>query len=318
MSNDRGSTVTGARQDRDRIFVQDERHDPAPVRHLHPMKQEVVVFADGFVFPEAPIWFGNGVWVSDIVAGGVSELHPSGRRVHHHLPDRRGIGGMAVTDTGRLIASGRDLVDVLSEATVLSRPDGATGLNDLGVAQDGDLLVGVLNYRPLAGEAPVAGSVGRVSSDAVDWTWMTDVTWPNGIGTLSDGAIVIADFAEGVLRSVEQSTADRDAAGIASRVTARSQSGHFDGMCVDVADHVWVATGPGGSLVRLDRAGQLVEHVTLPADFVSSACFSGDDPHRLFVTVAGCSLVGDQGGAVLTFEVETPGATPVLARLTPR
>ena len=285
------------------------------------MRHDVLVLADGFVLPEAPTWFDHRLWVSDIIAGGVVELHTTGRRVHRHLPDRRGIGGMAVTDSGRLIASGRDLVDVVSGATVLGRPEGSAGLNDLGVAQDGDLLIGVLNYRPLAGEAPAVGSVGRASSAAVDWTWMTDVIWPNGIGTLSDGVIVIADFAEGVIRSVEQSITDRDpgrdTGRTTSQVTARSPAGHFDGMCVDVDDHVWVATGPGGSLVRLDRTGRLIEQITLPADFVSSVCFSGDDPHRLFVTVAGCSLARDQGGAVLTLQVETPGAPPATTRLTP-
>lgn len=274
--------------------------------------------ADGFVFPEAPTWFDGRLWVSDIIAGGVAELRPDGRRAHHHLPDRRGIGGMAVTEHGRLIASGRDLVDVLSGETVLHRPEHARGLNDLGVSQRGELLVGVLNYRPLAGEEAVAGSVGRVSADGVDWTWMTDVTWPNGIGTLSDGIIVVADFADGVLRSVEPAASehggDEDPA---SRTIAHSPSGHFDGLCADVADHVWVATGPGGSLVRLDRSGQVVDQVALPAGFVSSACFSGVDPHRLFVTVAGCSLTDDQGGAVLALDVDTPGAPPVLARIEP-
>lgn len=277
-----------------------------------------LLVADGFAFPEAPTWFDGRLWVSDIVAGGVAELRPDGQRVRHHLPDRRGIGGMVVTDRGRLIASGRDLVDVLGGEAVLHRPQRARGLNDLGVSQRGELLVGVLNYRPLAGEEAVAGSVGRVSGDSVDWTWMTEVTWPNGIGALSDGTIVVADFADGVLRSVEATEGDRRGAADPSiRTIAHSSSGHFDGVCVDVDDHVWAASGPGGSLVRLDRSGQVVVEVVLPAGFVSSACFSGDDPHRLFVTVAGCTLADDHGGAVLAFEVETPGATPEVARIAP-
>ena len=69
-----------------------------------------LLVADGFAFPEAPTWFDGRLWVSDIIAGGVAELRPDGRRVRLHLPDRRGIGGMVVTDRGCLIASGRDLV----------------------------------------------------------------------------------------------------------------------------------------------------------------------------------------------------------------
>lgn len=275
---------------------------------------DVHVFADGFSFPEAPTWFEGHLWVSDVIGGGVTELRADGRALGRRLQDRRGIGGMVVTQGGRLIASGRDLVDVISGTTVLARPDGSSGLNDLGVTGEGDLLVGVLNYRPLAGEPAVPGSVGRVTPDAVDWTWTTEVIWPNGIGVLSDGTIVVADFAEGVLRALG---AERNGStnGRVSTTIGTSRSGHFDGLCIDDSDHIWVATGPGRTLARLDRTGRLVDQVELPAAFVSSVCFSGDDPHRLFVTVSGCALTADGGGAVLAIDVDTPGAPPRTARM---
>lgn len=279
-----------------------------PHRRAAGTRPEVTLVAGGFEFPEAPTWHEGLLWVSDITAGGVSALTSAGSRAEHRLDGRRGIGGLAACADGRLLASGRDLVDSESGDPVLGRPEGSRGLNDLGVSSSGDLLIGVLNYRPLAGDVPARGSVGQVSRGHVDWTWAEGVTWPNGIAESSDGAVAIADFADGRIVVVD------DAEGRGGRTLARSHSGHFDGLCADVSNHLWAATGPGGAIVRLDRSGNVVDRVDLPASFASSVCFSGSDSHVLYATVAGCSLTNDRSGAVLSIEVDTAGRAVPLVR----
>lgn len=261
----------------------------------------IALVAGGFVFPEAPTWFEGCLWVSDVMGGGVTALADDGSERERRVEQRKGIGGMAVTADGRLIASGRDLVDTADGSTLLGRPNGSTGFNDIGTTTAGDLVMGVLNYRPMAGDDPVPGSVARVSEGGADWTWGTGITWPNGTAAVDDG-LVVADYADGTLHHFSD-------AGDVGRVLCTSDTGHFDGLCVDDDDHIWVAAGPGGTIERRDLDGELTARITLPAGFVTSVCFSGADPNTLFATVSDCSLTDGQG-AVLSVHVAVPGTIP--------
>lgn len=265
----------------------------------------IELFARDLVFPEGPTWHDGALWVSDVIAGGVVRLDADGAATTRWLDGRRGIGGLVTTDDGRLLATGADLVDVATGRDVVQRPPGATGFNDIGVDADGALLIGVLTYRPLAGEPPSPGAVARVDGDVIDWSWFPTVEWPNGIGLLSNGDIVVADYSTGVLWLL-------GAAG-RPRMICRSPSGHYDGLCVDGDDGIWVATSAGGTIEHREVHGALVDQIVLPAGFVSSACFSGADPHTLLVTVSGCTL-SEGSGAVLAVPVAVEGAPPRPAR----
>ena len=269
----------------------------------------IEVFATGFEFPEGPTWHDGSLWVSDVIAGGVMRIGTRGEVVERHLDGRRGIGGLLSTLAGRLLATGAHLVDVETGGIVVERPPQSTGFNDIGVDADGAVLVGVLTYRPLAGDAPTAGSVARLDGERMDWDWLHPITWPNGIGTLHGGKTVIADFYAGALWSTGPG-------GEPPTVLCRSGSGHYDGLCIDDDDHIWVATGPGGTIEQRDRAGRLLDEITVPADFVTSVCFSGSDPRTLLATVSGCSAA-DGGGAVLAIPTRSAGHPPAPARLDP-
>ena len=266
----------------------------------------IEVVTEGLLFPEGPTWHDGALWVSDVIAGRVVRIDGDGAVTERHLEGRRGIGGLLVTEDGRLLATGPDLVDVVTGETVLSRPHGATGFNDIGVDANGAVLIGVLTYRPLAGDKPTAGSVARLNGDGVDWTWFEPITWPNGIASLTDGRTAVADYHDGALWLL----ADDDA----PELICRSPHGEYDGLCVDDDDHIWVATGTGGTVERRDAAGRLVDEIHLPASFVTSVCFAGDDPRTLLATVSGSSAIDGTGG-VLAITVATPGHPPGPARL---
>ena len=73
---------------------------------------------------------------------------------------------MVATADGRLLATGRDLVDSVTGDVITPRPEHSRGLNDVGTTLTGDLLVGVLDYRPLVGDDPLPGSVGQLTAAA--------------------------------------------------------------------------------------------------------------------------------------------------------
>ena len=78
----------------------------------------------------------------------------------------------------------------------------------------------------------------------------------------------------------------------ADGVFARSPAGSADGLAVDENGGVWVAMGEGGAIARFEPDGSLDRTFDVPADFVSSLCFGGDDMRDVYVTTVGALLHG--------------------------
>lgn len=117
---------------------------------------------------EGPCWVDGEVWFTDL-AGGIRRVRDG--TVVSMLLDRRGVGGLVPHEAGGVVASGRSLVHVGADgagAELLPRPQGSTGFNDLHVTPDGDLLVGILKYRPMAGESPVPGILARATAEGLE------------------------------------------------------------------------------------------------------------------------------------------------------
>jgi gluconolactonase len=105
---------------------------------------------------------GEAVY-SDAIAGGVWGCSSTGV-VREILPKRRGIGGILVHADGGWVISGRSVIHLQPSGRQreLLSGDGVCGYNDLGATPTGELLAGVLRYRPLSGEDPRPGQLLRV------------------------------------------------------------------------------------------------------------------------------------------------------------
>jgi gluconolactonase len=254
--------------------------------------------AAGYGFPEAPVYDGRGgVYFSDVLGGGVFRWSADGG-VETVLEKRRGIGGMCLAADGGLVVSGRDLLHLRdgAERVILGGVDGVTGFNDLGVDSGGSVWVGALRFHPFRGESPVPGEVWRLGADGAE---RLDIApeWPNGIGFAPDGGTMyISDYAHAVVLA-------QDVAGGATREFARTPSGSADGLAVDEAGGVWVAIGEGAGIARFDPDGSLREVVDVPASFVTSLCFGGDDMRDLYVT----GVADDGGGSLFHGRAAVPG-----------
>jgi len=92
-----------------------------------------------------------------------------------------------------------------------------------------------------------------------------------------------------------------------------TDGGYPDGMAVDAAGHLWVATFGGWRIDRFDAAGAKVGEVRFPCANVTKLAFGGDDLRTVYATTArkGLSdqeLAGQpQAGGLFTFRAETPG-----------
>jgi gluconolactonase len=252
---------------------------------------------------EAPCLGPRGEAVySDVIAGGVWACSPDGA-VHEILPKRRGIGGIVAHADGGWVISGRSVVHLLpdGEQREILSGDEVCGYNDLGATPDGELLAGVLRYRPLAGEEPRPGQLLAVGRGGAVKVLTEDVVWPNGIGVSPDGGtIYLSDYARGAVLALPRQGGE-------ARELLHSPRGSADGLAVDRDGGVWVALGEGGGIARFLADGELDEVATLPASFVSSLCFGGPDMRDVLITTADNHVHPELGGTLLRARSRIPG-----------
>lgn len=105
------------------------------------------------------------------------------------------------------------------------------------------------------------------------------------------------------------------------RIFVELADGYPDGMAVDAAGCLWVATFGGWRIDRFDAAGQKVGEVRFPCANVTKLAFGGDDLCTVYASTARKGLSSDElaaqplAGGLFTFRVETPGLPQHLLRL---
>jgi gluconolactonase len=246
---------------------------------------------DGLGLAEGPCVDVEGaLWFSGVLSGGVHRRTPDGH-VTTFDPGRRGVGGIVAHRDGGVVVTGADVRHVRpgrEDRVLLGRRPGVTGFNDLCTDADGAVLVGVLRYRPMAGEDAVPGDVWRITAEEEAEPVATVGPWPNGMQVRDDGALLLADFALARVDLV------RD--GESSPWAGAPEGASCDGLALAADGAAWVALGQGGGIARFDAGGALTEVLEVPAEFVSSVCFAGDD------------LIVTTGDAVLRTPAPSPGA----------
>ncbi|OWQ77982.1 SMP-30/gluconolactonase/LRE family protein [Stenotrophomonas maltophilia] len=86
-----------------------------------------------------------------------------------------------------------------------------------------------------------------------------------------------------------------------------------DGMVTDSAGCIWIARWGGSKITRHDGTGALVGQVTLPTQFITSACFGGKDLRTLYITSARGDLTPEQlkdqplAGGLFAVDLEIDG-----------
>jgi sugar lactone lactonase YvrE len=247
---------------------------------------------------------GGELVYSDVIAGGVYSCAPDGE-VRELLPRRRGIGGIVPHADGGWVMSGRTLLHLAPDGTqrdlYAGTAEATAGFNDLASTPAGGLLAGELRYRPLAGEEPRPGCVLLLTAGGGVRVVAEDVTWPNGLGLAPDGrTLYISDYARRLVLS-----ASLDGGGHSE--FARAPRGSADGLAVDEEGGVWVALGEGAAVARFHPDGALDEVIELPATFVSSLSFGGEDMRDVLITTADNRVEPELGGTLLRARSEIPG-----------
>jgi sugar lactone lactonase YvrE len=244
----------------------------------------------------------GGVYFSDVIQGGVYRWSPDG--VEQIVPKRRGVGGILLHEDGGVIVTGRDVQHVHGgESRVLLALEGVAGFNDLATASDGSVYVGALKFHPFAGDDPVPGEIWRITAERDPEPVASGVLWANGIGFSPDGATAYgSDYARSCVLAW---AVDADGSLSSPRTFAEMPAGSADGLAVDEHGGVWVALGVAAAVARFAPDGSLDRKLDVPATFVSSLCFGGEDMRDLYLTT------GD--GKLLRGRAEVPGVQPAAA-----
>jgi sugar lactone lactonase YvrE len=263
-------------------------------------RSELEVLASGYRLAEAPRVADDGaIFYTDAMGGGVFRWHDGA--VDVVVPDRRGVGGLALHTDGGVVVGGKSLIHVSRDGqqrSVWTLPDGVVGLNDLCALADGSLLVGCLRWSFIAGQDDqerVPGEFWQVRGPDDAEAVIPDVVWVNGCGVDPDrGRTYACDYDDGTVWVLD---------GEGPRVFTRIPGGEADGLAVDHEGGVWVATAMGGTVVRLSPDdGSIVDGLSF-GGVVTSVAFDGAD--ALILTTAGTSR--DHPGQLLRMPAPVAG-----------
>jgi sugar lactone lactonase YvrE len=270
--------------------------------------------ARGLLFPESPRWHAGELWFSDIDAKAVMRI-PAGQdepvvvvRVESKpsglgwLPDGR-LLIVAMQDRRllRLEADAR-----LSVAGDLSGVAIST-CNDMVVDATGRAYVGQFGFDPDADE-PRATDLLRVDPDGAVSVAAGGLNFPNGAVVMPDGATLVV--AESWTHDLTAFDVDDDGSLSNRRLWAHLEGAAPDGICVDEAGAIWLASPISKEVVRVAEGGEVLGRVSTGERRALACALGGEDGRTLFVCSVGRRREMALGptGSIDAIEVEVPGA----------
>lgn len=269
--------------------------------------------ASGYGLVEGPTVGADGSLVfSDVLGGGVYRLDSSGQ-ITTLVPKRRGVGGIALHADGGVVVSGRDIAHVRDgETRVLYRIEGLPGWNDLCTDSAGRVYAGALRFMVFDGDAaPVPGECWRLDGENQAIELYSGVVHANGIAlSPAEDRIYHSDTRANVV--LVHDLVDGKAM---NRREFAFPPGAPDGVAVDEAGCVWVASAVGGCVVRLTPDGDVDQRLEVPANAVTSLCFGGTDRRDLYVVTADNTDDPERRGSVFRAAVDVAGALVHRARI---
>ncbi|MEX2394795.1 MAG: SMP-30/gluconolactonase/LRE family protein, partial [Actinomycetota bacterium] len=210
---------------------------------------------------------------------------------------------------GGIVMSGRDICHVKDGSTRIIHEDPATpGFNDICVDPDGRVLFGSIRSNPFTPGDRTPGELWRAELDGSAAVLYDDVTLCNGIGFSPDGRTLYqSDTGRGHIVAH-----DIASDGTVSNRRAFAATTAPDGLAVDEADNVWVASYGGGCAVGFDADGTEIARVAVPAVQVTSLAFDGRD---LYIVTADNTEDPSRNGTIFHTTVDIPGLVMPLARV---
>ena len=277
--------------------------------------------ATGYGLIEGPVWDpAHGLYFSDVINGGVFLLDRAGT-VSQVVPKRRGIGGMALHESGGLVVGGRDIACISlkdgTKKTLLEQAaiPGATGFNDLTTDVAGRIYVGSLAYKVFGGEAPRPGFLHVIDLDGGMRTVSEGILLTNGLGFSPDGKrLYHSDARAGIVRVYDVKS--DGGVGPWRQFAAMGEGRVPDGLKVASDGSVWVADAHGSRIAVFAADGAHLRDIAVPLPMVTSLCFGGDDLRDLYIVTGSRGGPSGNCGSIFKVRTEVAGLALPPARVT--
>jgi sugar lactone lactonase YvrE len=249
----------------------------------------------GLGLPEAPRWRNGRLYFSDVWAGEVMAVDLQGRcTTIARVPERpNGIGWLP--DGRLLIVSTRDRQLLLHDGHELTvaadlKPYTHDLCNDMVVDGAGRAYVGDFRVAPGADAAARLANAAGANVVMVDFSAAVarpvvrvvaeNLLIPNGMAITPDGATLLV--AETGARRISAFRRATDGTLSERRVWAQLDIAP-DGICLDAAGRLWVATPFAPScLQRVAAGGRVLQQIDAGANAVFACCLGGRDERMLF------------------------------------
>lgn len=276
-------------------------------------EHQAQLFADDFIFLEAPRWHAGKLWVSDVFDHKLLVIDKHGaRKLVGEVPNRPSGQGF-LPDGTHIVVSAKDkrLLAVrdgqFSEYADLSAH--ATGyVNDFAIDSHGRIYVGNFGYDYDGGEPRKLSSLHRVDPDRTIHEAMSGMDFPNGAVIINNGrTLVVAETWIGKLTAF-----DLGADGKLSnrRLFADLGKRQPDGICADAEGAIWVGCFNTGEFLRVVGGGKITDRIAFEGSAIS-CILGGPDRKTLFCTVYAGTIpqlvAQERRGRIFTLEVEVPG-----------
>ncbi len=273
------------------------------------------IVATDIAFGEAPRWHDGAIWWSDMHGDRVQRLSASGIETVCDVPMRP--SGLGWLPDGRLL-----VVSMADKRVLRLEADGSLAtyadlsglvprrLNDMIVDRQGGAYIGNFGFELDEQEAPCATVLVRVDPDGGARVVADELMFPNGMVISEDGRVlVVAETFGGRL-----SAFDVAEGGALSnrRVWAQLADGAVpDGICLDAAGAIWVASPTTHVCLRVREGGEVLERI--PTGRGAYACMLGGEERRtLYVCTADshdpARQRSERNGRIEAFTVAVPGA----------
>ena len=266
---------------------------------------------------EGPVWHpdhGKLYW-TDILEGRLYWYEPgSGKSKLCH--EGRLVGGLTLqADHSLLLFMDKGTVVVWEDGEIVHPiidtipAELQRRFNDVTADPEGRVFAGTM---PFDNVDQRSGRLYRLDRDASYTVVLEDVGIPNGMAFTSDGrSFFFIDSLDNVVWKFDY---DRKTGRIQSRrafIEFNSNDGIADGMTLDSEDNLWIAMAMGWKVVQYGPDARLKRTIELPARFVSSVAFGGQDLSQLFVTTGRLVEGEERGPAAGALIALRPGATGV-------
>jgi len=273
------------------------------------------VLAEGLVFPESPRWHDGALWFSDMYGRRVLRLSPESRRLSlvAELDDRpSGIGWLPGGDMLVVSMERRCLLRLAAGKTTVHAdiaPLVTGDANDMVVDASGRAYVGNFGKGYAEGGEVEPANLVIVESDGTSRRGPDDLLFPNGTVISPGGRTLIV--AEGSRLTLTEFTIEPDGS-LADRREFAALDDIPDGIALDAAGCVWVAFPLKQEFARVERGGNVTDHISVAPRGAFACCLGGARRQTLFMcaTLGGPAQIQNKTseGAILAAEVATPGA----------